>query len=291
MDTDGNRAASLCQRYGAGYYTTNAQEIISDPKIEIVFVASTHSTHADYAIEALRARKHVHIEKPHIVSQSQLDRLVETMRSTDRRISLGFNRTVSPLAERIFRELSKQEGGIAASWAVIGHPIAASHWYARPEEGGRVFGNLCHWTDFLYTMVPRETRYPIRVRGLKVSDSEIALTLSFSDKHIASITFSALGDTFEGVRETLTVQRGNLIASLKDFKQLIIDIGPLHRRYRPWFQDHGHEERIVRSMSLLRSDSPEPCSIEYVRGTGELFLGASEALATGQEVVLEKPGQ
>jgi hypothetical protein len=39
-----------------------------------------------------------------------------------------------------------------------------------------------------------------------------------------SITFSAKGVTFEGVREVLNVHKGNLLANLMDFHVLTVDI-------------------------------------------------------------------
>jgi predicted dehydrogenase len=68
MDIEPNRARSLCEFYDGRYYTDDASEIFEDPEIDLVFIASNHASHADYAMQALAAGKHVHIEKPHVVS-------------------------------------------------------------------------------------------------------------------------------------------------------------------------------------------------------------------------------
>ena len=60
MDLEPARARSLVNRYKAAYATTDAQEIIDDPKIDLVFVASNHASHAPYAVAALDAGKDVH---------------------------------------------------------------------------------------------------------------------------------------------------------------------------------------------------------------------------------------
>ena len=52
------------------------RDIIDDPQIDLIYIASNHYTHAEYAIEALNKGKSVHIEKPHVVNESQLDRLI-----------------------------------------------------------------------------------------------------------------------------------------------------------------------------------------------------------------------
>lgn len=76
MDVDAHRAASLFERYRADYHTTDADEVLSDPAIDLVYVASNHASHAEYAIAAIEAGKAVHIEKPHVVDEDQLRRLL-----------------------------------------------------------------------------------------------------------------------------------------------------------------------------------------------------------------------
>ena len=54
--------------------------VIQQPKkITTVFIASNHSSHAEYAVSCIEAGKDVHIEKPHVVSKQQLDFLCEAM--------------------------------------------------------------------------------------------------------------------------------------------------------------------------------------------------------------------
>ena len=72
MDVDPARARSLVSRYKGLYATIDPDEIINDPDIDLVFIASNHASHALYAIKALDAGKDVHIEKPHVVSIEQL---------------------------------------------------------------------------------------------------------------------------------------------------------------------------------------------------------------------------
>ena len=102
MDVDAHRAASLFERYRADYHTTDAAEVLSDPEIDLVYIASNHASHAEYAITAIEAGKAVHIEKPHVVSADQLRRLLAAAAGADDpRIRLGFNRPLSPLGQRV----------------------------------------------------------------------------------------------------------------------------------------------------------------------------------------------
>ena len=110
MDLSIDRAASLAHRYRASSYSTEANDIFEDDNIDLVFIASNHASHADYAIRALAADKHVHLEKPHVVSEEQLYALCEAARRSRGKISLGFNRPVSPLGRRAVRLMREGSG-------------------------------------------------------------------------------------------------------------------------------------------------------------------------------------
>jgi predicted dehydrogenase len=291
MDVDIHKAASVYEAYGLRYYTDVAQKIIADPEIDLVYIASNHATHAEYAIQALRAGKSAHIEKPHVVREDQLERLCAAMVESSGKVNLGFNRPHSRIGQTIKQHLESQSGAAMLNWFIAGHEISPEHWYFKEEEGGRILGNLCHWTDFVLQLVARENRYPLTInptRGKK-SDCDIAVTYTFGDESIAAITFSAKGHTFEGVRERFAAHRGNVLISMDDFKDLTVEVVEQKHRVAPFFRDHGHELSIRRSYELVRPKEGNPAPgypVDYVWETGNLFLKTREALATNQEIVI-----
>lgn len=291
MDVEGARAESIAGQYGMHYATEDARRVIEDPDIDLVYIASNHASHAEYAIQALEAGKNVHIEKPHAVDDDQLLRLCRTMERTAGSVRLGFNRPASALGQKTRSLLASQEGAMMLNWFVAGHEIPPDHWYYRPEEGGRILGNLCHWTDFSMQMVDREHRFPVKVcptRGAK-ADSDIAVAYVFADDSIAAITFSAKGHAFEGVREHLSAHRGNVLLALEDFKELRAQCNERRQKVRLRFRDHGHEGAIMRSyaMSAKGGGSEGGVDIAYVWETGQLFLRTREALEQERNVVVE----
>ena len=291
MDIDICKAASLYEHYGLRYYTDDPEKIASDPAIDLVCIASDHATHAEYAIRAMEAGKSVHIEKPHVVTWDQLERLCRAMRNSMGRVNLGFNRPHSIIGREIKRQLDSQSGPAMYNWFIAGHEIDPQHWYFRPEEGGRILGNLCHWTDFVFQLVPPASRYPIVIRPTRAakSDCDIAVTYTFGDGTIAAITFSAKGHTFEGVRERFAAHRGNVLISMDDFKRLVVEVVDERSVTSLWFRDHGHEQTIRRSYEMVRAGG-KGCSVEYVWETGQLFLKTKEALDDDRVVTICSPG-
>jgi predicted dehydrogenase len=288
MDPDPHRAASFFERYDLGYYTTAADELIADPSLDLIYIASNHASHAEYAIAALRAGKAVHVEKPHCVNEDQLRRLCNAMLAVNGKVRLGFNRPNSSLGRRIRRALLAERGAAMLNWFIAGHQIDPDHWYFAEEEGGRVLGNLCHWTDFIYQMIPPDARFPITIvpTRAQTSDCDIAVGYVFGNGSIASITFSARGHSFEGVRERFAGHKGDTLIFLDDFKTLTIECGADTQTIRLWFRDHGHEEQIRRSYEMSKRGAGGE-SAAYVWETGILFLKTKEALERNATVVIE----
>src|SRR5262245_58630198 len=292
LDRDANRAASFFQRYGLDYYTTNADEFFDDPAIDVVFIASNHNSHTDYAIRALERGKAVHIEKPHAVTESQLRQLCGTMVRTGGKVRLGFNRPRSPLGRLIQERLAAQTGPATFNWAVSGAPLPPDHWYYKPEEGGRVVGNMCHYTDFIFQMAPAEQRYPITIQPAKYArpDENVAVTYVFGDGTIGAITFSTKGEPFEGDKERFTAHRNDCLIALDDFHRLVLEEGSRKRIIAPLIRDHGHDANMRESYAMVRpKESPGPgADVSYIWETGLFMLKTKEALDKGEPVTIER---
>jgi hypothetical protein len=186
--------------------------------------------------------------------------------------------------------ISSQPGPAMLEWFVVGHALEPNHWYFRQEEGGHVLGNLCHWTDFIYCLIPDPAKFPIIITPVrwKTADYHLAVSYLFGDGSIAVVTFSSKGDTFEGVRERFSAQKGDAIVYLDDFQRLRIDVGSSRRIWSPLFRDHGHEAAVCASYAMTGNvpNRFDGCSIDYLMGTGMLFLATKSALERNQVVTL-----
>lgn len=286
-DTNRTRARSLCQAYRGGYAVADWRDIVADPKVKLVFISSNHASHAEYAIACLEAGKHVHIEKPHVVTDDQLARLETAMAARpDARVFLGFNRPRSVLFRQLQSQLSRQAGPLMINWFIAGHEIPAGHWYFNDKEGGRVLGNLCHWTDLTLHLVGLENAFPCQVipATAKGAQSDFAVSVIFADHSSASITFSAKGHTFEGVREVLNLHRGNLLANITDFQHLTMDVVEKKVRRSLWHRDHGHFANISNSFEAVRNEQFRGERLAYVVATARFFLAIREAIESGRTV-------
>lgn len=75
MSRDANKARSYAERHGIPHWYADAQELIDDPDVNAVYIATPPSSHATYAIMAMRAGKPVYIEKPMAASYEDCSRI------------------------------------------------------------------------------------------------------------------------------------------------------------------------------------------------------------------------
>ena len=290
LDIKKSRSRSLAQEYSIYAAITDYNIILNDNSIKIIFIASNHASHAEYAIDAIKAGKAVHIEKPHAVREEQLERLLKAMEEHPAsKVFLGFNRPKSSLFKKLKERMDIESGNSMLNWFIAGHEIEDDHWYFSEEEGGRILGNLCHWSDLCIHLVGMDNAFPCTISPAysESAKSNFAITLTFNDGSQAGITFSAKGHTFEGVREYLNAHKGNLLATLCDFHSLSIDVGEKQNEYSRLYRDHGHKENIINSYNKTISKTGDGESIDYVKGSGLLVIRIKNAVDSGKQVVCE----
>ena len=285
MDVDLNRAASLGHSYNASYYCDDADQLFQDDQIDLIYIASNHASHAEYAVSALSNNKHVHIEKPPVVNDDQLSRLCAAMETSTGTVNLGYNRPRSTLGKKAQNAVDAQEGPMMINWFIAAHQLEEDHWYFSEGEGGRVLGNLCHWIDYTLSIIPNQSRFPVKITPATTDgdfNGDFIVSYQFADGSLAVISMSAKGHTFEGVSERLSLHRGNLLLSMMDFHSLTIKADHSTSNYRPLFRDHGHEENIKRSYNNLKDGGGY--TVKELWETCNLMLRTEEAVASGKVV-------
>lgn len=76
-DLSAGRLAPLAARYPTVKLTTDYRELLSDPRVDAILIATPVASHFELAMAALRAGKHLLVEKPLAANSEQALRLVE----------------------------------------------------------------------------------------------------------------------------------------------------------------------------------------------------------------------
>lgn len=85
-------AKALAEKYGIPACSADYMDIINNPDIDAVLVCSPTPTHADIAIAAMKAGKHVFCEKPVDLTIEKIKKTAEVAKETGVKLQIGFNR-------------------------------------------------------------------------------------------------------------------------------------------------------------------------------------------------------
>ena len=94
-------AARRAEELGFARSTGNWREVIADPEVEVVSITTPNAFHAEMAIAALEAGKHVWCEKPMAVSFADAERMALAAQRSGTVAALGYNYIQSPMMRHI----------------------------------------------------------------------------------------------------------------------------------------------------------------------------------------------
>ena len=87
---------TLAAAYPGVALSGSPEALLGDPAIDAVAIATPAATHADLAIQALRAGKHVFVEKPFTLNVTDAERLVKEAEAADRILMVGHLCSTNP---------------------------------------------------------------------------------------------------------------------------------------------------------------------------------------------------
>lgn len=95
-DTPADKAASMAAQFGFARSTDDWRALINDPAVDIVCITTPNKLHAEMAIAALRAGKHVHCEKPMALTLEQAQSMADAAATAPGRTIVGYNYIRNP---------------------------------------------------------------------------------------------------------------------------------------------------------------------------------------------------
>jgi predicted dehydrogenase len=196
---DAGRAAALAAELGAlrahGSYT----ELVDDPAVEAVYVATPHPQHAAVVEPALRAGKAVLCEKPLTAELAETERLLEVAASSGGFLMEAVWMRFNPLVQHLATAVASGElGEIRTLTATFGFraPYDPSSRLWAPGLGGGALLDLGIYTVDLAQLLLGPPS-GVEVRGSRAPtgvDQESALLLSFDGGARALLAQSLVAD-------------------------------------------------------------------------------------------------
>ncbi|NLT49158.1 MAG: Gfo/Idh/MocA family oxidoreductase [Clostridiales bacterium] len=254
----GTSSRRVAERFGFEICTDREEDILDNAKVNTVFIATRHDTHARYVLSSIQKGKNVFVEKPLCLTPAELDEIEgafdkKHLEGKATALAVGFNRRFSPLSIALKKRLG--EAPVSMLYRVNAGSIPADHWIQDPEiGGGRIVGEACHFIDLLTFFAGS---LPKRVYASSLPDARglndiAAINLEFTNGSVGTVMYYSNGPK-SMPKEYLEVYQAGQAGIIEDFKKLTIqgEKKPLTKRLVT--QDKGQKEMVRKFLESIKS--------------------------------------
>jgi len=154
-----SKAAAFCEKNGIRAAASYA-EILADPAIDAVLLATPNSQHADQVVQAAAAGKHVFCEKPFTLDAKAARMAIGAARSAGIVLGVGFNRRFHPAIVELRNRVRAGRFGVIASivaeltaTTAFYRPAGSWRWSAAEEPAGAMAGIGVHLVDAMIDLI------------------------------------------------------------------------------------------------------------------------------------------
>ena len=251
----GARGKAYALRFGAGYHTSDLDVILNDEAVDVVLIASRHNEHAAQAVAALRAGKHVFVEKPMGITIDECQAIVRAVKESGKQLAVGFNRRYAPF----YVEMKQHQTGRTGPAVIavrMNSPGIENGWAAEVGQGGVVLGEACHFVDLMYWLLESE---PVSVSAYGFDRHNIAASMKFADGSIGTLVYTVVGSDSSGGEFVEAFAPGIGVAA-EDFKRLAVK-KQARRQQSRWFAQKGYTAQLECFVRSLRDGKPTDVTV------------------------------
>lgn len=187
-------AEDYAKRHGVPKWYSDAGQLINDPEVNAVYVATPPDTHASYAIQAMRAGKPVYVEKPMARTYQECKEMIRVSEETGMTLFVAYYRRTLPAFLKVKQLIDE---------GIIGKPLTVNvrlhksvpgrdekpetqTWHVNPEIAGAgyFFDLASHqfdYLDFLFGPVIEVHGIAVNQAGLYPAEDTVAGTFRFGN--------------------------------------------------------------------------------------------------------------
>jgi predicted dehydrogenase len=311
-DIDADTREKLAARYGLSHVYEDYRNLVMSDIVDAVMVATPTQFHAEVGIAALKANKHVMLEKPLALSLDEVDRLEAAAAESHKTVAVAMNSRWHRLtreARDIVRRGSLGRVGLLRSAFIdsFRHNDQPRAWMMRHESAGSVLvEQAIHHFDLWQFLLDSEVDdIYAKMQAPMTLDECAAVTATMKNGVIIAAMFS------EGLKDTNEVeiygQDGRLRVSMYDFdgldvtprseypgtmstrvrrlKQALVAFPGAVKRSRTggdWAASYRREWGHF--LDCIRGGTPPECGLREGRRALQVGLAAMASLSTGAPV-------
>jgi predicted dehydrogenase len=277
MRRDGEKAKDFAKRHQVPKWYDNADQLIKDPEVNAIYVATPPSSHEEYTFAALRAGKPVYVEKPMSVDSESAERMLKLASSSKNKLVVAHYRRAQPMYRKI-RELidEKAIGDILFAKSEVYKKPVSSEELSNPGRAWRVDTNVAggglfhdispHQLDlmnYFFGDVERASGLSLSQNQIYKADDLVSGSILFKNRVIFNgIWCFNVAEELEKDNCEIFGTTGKICFSFfehkpiqvtRDGKTEMIAFDPL---------PHVQQPMIERVVNYFRGEGPNPCGAD-----------------------------
>jgi len=277
MRRDAEKAADYAERHGVPKWYDNADDLINDPDINAIYIATPPGSHEEYTLKAFSAGKPVYVEKPMARNAAECERMNEASKKSGLPLFVAYYRRCLPYFLKVKELINDNVIGdvryinICLQWQPYDEEVGANaqpRWRVDPEiSGGGHFHDLAsHQFDFLeYVFGPIKTATGIsrNQAGLYAADDITVANFEFESGILGNGVWCYTVD--KGQREDQAIivgSKGRITFSFFEKFDIIVETENGKEVFNIPYPQHVQQPLIEQIVKELRGEGKSPSNGE-----------------------------
>ena len=235
MRRDALLAEDYARRHNVPKFYSNASDLINDKDITAVYIATPPGSHAEYAIETIKAGKPVYIEKPMAVNYSECLKINKAAEKYKVPVFVAYYRRTLPgflmvknmiengsigkvrfLQMQLFKAPSTDEKTGKLSWRVDPEVSGGGHFFD-------LASHQLDYLDFVFGPIQKVKSIVLNQAGLYKAEDFVTAEFVFPDNIVGTGTWS-FSTSLESGRDTIEIigEKGSIKFSTFSFEPIVL---------------------------------------------------------------------
>jgi predicted dehydrogenase len=271
---DRAKADDYRRRYNGAESYSEYAAAIDDPRIDAVVIAVPPRFHLELALQALKAAKHVLVEKPAFPRMEDYRTVIEARDKADRVVLVGENDHYKPLAVTLRKLLAEGAIGemVFAQFSTIAKKFKTADDWRNDEAmagGDAFFEEGIHWLHLAGSLGPRITtiqgyRPSISRDGPDRRAKSMMVAFRYDNDAVGTLYYSReIPSLFRGLRLSALCGRKGVITFESNGAFVVVRGNGVPRLIFPGFQDiRGYRAMYGDFLTSIRAGRAPEMSLE-----------------------------
>lgn len=281
--TGGTNAVLHGRAGGFRTATSDTNSLIDDKAINTIAIVTRHNNHAQLTAQALRAGKHVFVEKPLALNHDELEEVQAAYAVSNQHLMVGFNRRFAPQVQTMKRLLSSVGEPKSFVMVMNAGAIPPDHWTQNSTVGGgRIVGEACHYIDLMRFLAGAPI-VSVNARRMgdndshEITEDKASITLGFKDGSFGTIHYLANGGA-SFAKERVEVFAAGRTLQLDNFLKLKGYNWPKFKKQNLWRQDKGQNNCAAAFVEAVEAGGTAPIPVDELFEVAKVSIDIADIL-------------